>query len=649
VSYTAALFEAIESQIVSEGPFPIALLILDEQFKHLPRTYDELKERDKVRFGRFKNADEAWAHVQELAEEQGLVISARRFSDFERWLATEFDGRTLHCEPPDGLARFRTTGRLPPLPEVVNDLSQLVPPGSEVRTALPSRPSELRRLMMALRSEEDAGALRLDARKRQGYGLALGIAVTSTPRERLEAEIATLAPKLPVPLQTTSEEKLKEARTQAARRGLESTALRVGDAVHLINVDEKITEAAGKYPWLQVETIAVHPNPLQRMIKAVSSWSEDDFLYDPFLERLIEQLDPRQQERIGFLHARAGLLLNQALLIKAASPVAGWQPALEALLSVDPPAASLRVRWRKDPIEFAGQQRPGFVVPSSFARNTDKDWPLRQVPPLTDLILNREDNLVEVLRYPVQHGYGSDYDSRSPSILLPATREAAVDPGFWLDLYEAWQQWREEEARPRKEKVSFVQRGKPARYEQLWSEHQAHLLRGDLKTWDSTKCEFAPSFWEEADRELATVWLALRLSVPSAPRIRLPDGGVLLQLSPGVLAEIRVTQRTAPQPGESLRASLLYVPVQEDRTSPLLPSFTVMAPTHAVNKGYVFGPSLPRGLHLRGERFNAEIRFRGSALLSHSPANPLAAAAAVTQTQDEEEARKRQEDDDDDD
>ncbi|SEM03152.1 hypothetical protein SAMN05444354_110303 [Stigmatella aurantiaca] len=651
VSRTAALFEAIERQLVTPGPFPIALLILEEQFKHLPRTYDTLQEQNKVRFERFKEPNEAWNRLQELAEEQGLVISARRFGEVDRWLAAEFDGRSLQFAPPEGRSEFQQSGRLSSLSEVVNDLSLLVPAGSEVRAALPDNPLSLRRLMVALRSEEGAAALKISAPQRQGYGLQLGMAVASTPRERLEADISTLGQKLPIPIQEASPEKLAEARIQASRRGLEPLALRVGNSVHLINVDSKLTEALGKPSWLHVESIPILPSPLHRLLQAVSSWNEDDFLDDPFLEHLIERLDPSQQERLGFLHARAGLLFNQALPIKAASPVVDWQPALTGLLATDPPAASLRVRLASKLIDFVNQERPAFAVPLSFAQRTNVDWPLRQVPPLSDVILDREDNLVEVHACEAvlesEYGYGSS--RRTPDILLPATREAALDTGFWLDLYEAWQEWKKEEARSRSNEYYSDRRRKPERYEALWSSRREHLLQGAIRTWQATEYTFAPSFWEEADRELATLWLALRRSVARAPHVRLPDGSVLLQLNPAVLANIRVTQRSEPRPGEPLRASLLYEPVQEGNKPVLSPFFTVMAPTHAVNKGYTFGPLLPRGLYIRGERFNADIRFRVSAVLSPSLEDPLAAVAAVTQTRDEEEARQQQQQDDDDD
>ncbi|MFY0574179.1 hypothetical protein ACN28S_07325 [Cystobacter fuscus] len=106
-----------------------------------------------------------------------------------------------------------------------------------------------------------------------------------------------------------------------------------------------------------------------------------------------------------------------------------------------------------------------------------------------------------------------------------------------------------------------------------------------MRSWDASLLEYAPSFWEDADREFAMAWLALRLSVPNAPRIRLPDGAVLLQEGPGVLAEMRITQRTEPQPGEPMQASLLYVRPKNSRSESVSPDFMVVVPTHAVEKG----------------------------------------------------------------
>ncbi len=86
-----------------------------------------------------------------------------------------------------------------------------------------------------------------------------------------------------------------------------------------------------------------------------------DFLADPFLEYLIERLDPDRKERSAFLHARAGLVLTKALKPKPTPYVSDWQSALAELLSGAPPTARLRIHVTnsKDSLwDYGGVQPP---------------------------------------------------------------------------------------------------------------------------------------------------------------------------------------------------------------------------------------------------------------------------------------------------
>ncbi|MFP2926682.1 hypothetical protein ACLESO_16035 [Pyxidicoccus sp. 3LG] len=632
VSHNVALFEAIERQLISGGPFPMVLLMLEDQFRHLPRSFDEYKDKDQLRFEKVKTVEDGWARVQELAEEQGLVVSRRRFPDFERWLATSFNGKSLEFEPSDGLKEYSELGRLPPLPEVLHDLSSLVPPGQERRQVPPDDPRDLRRLMVALSSESTVVALNLPATARQDLALTLGITATSTLQERREAEIAAFTQSLSIPLKTVALNQLEEIRSRGARRGLEPTVLRVGDIVHLLNVDEALADRARGYEWARVEHVSSRPTPLARLVDAVREWTEDDYLFDPLLEQLIERLDPMQVERRLFLHARAGLLLNHALSVKSAPLIDDWRPALQMLISEDPPEALVRVGTNGGRLSHGHGDVRVFAVPGAYAERAKAERALHQLEPMGDILVRRGEQVVAVRNFGSESSTGRNYSS----FLVAQGAEAALDNDLWLDLSDTLPgEW------------SLVQ--------SVLDRHRGRVMHARTDSWATTELTLDEKSWVEADRELALVWMALRRACADAPWIRLPDKAVLLQVTAGIFAEIRVTRRSEPAPEARIQASLLRSLCVDSYSSyPLtlqLEGIRTTIPTHGVTgTGYGFGPSLLREIHLRGSLFNARIRFHGSALFELAPARMAAAAAAAMKQHDSDEADEaaRRDDDDDD-
>jgi hypothetical protein len=489
-------------------------------------------------------------------------------------------------------------------------------------------------LMVQLRSEADAAKLNIPAPARQCLARALGITATSTARERLEAEMATFIQGLPLPVTTAEPKQLEELRVRATRRGLDPTALRVGDVVHLLNVDDEVASRAKQHPWARVEHITSRPTPLARLLEAVRDWTEDDYLFDPLLEQLIERLDPAKEERKLFLHARVSLLLNQALAPKPVTLVADWLPALRELLSANPPEALIRVGTNGGKLMHQGNELRLFALPGRFANLAKKTPDFYQVPPVGEVLVPRGQQVV-VVRPPDERNdswHGGGYTD----FYIADGAEAARDIDLWLDLSDAL--------------MGKQNEGKGVR-----DKHRQRVQRARADLWRTHELDPGESSWSDADRELALAWMALRRATENATWIPLPNQSVLLQVTPGIFAELHVTQRAQSVPDAPIQASLLR-PLSVDpgyQVSFRLEDIRTTIPTHGVaGTDYEFGPSLLREIHLRGGRFNARIRFHGSALFEIStPRMPVVAAAVMKKHDDDaaDEARRRVDDDDDDD
>jgi hypothetical protein len=635
------LFAELKRCLITEGPYPISLVILEEQYDRLPRSFDDYK--DKVRVVRVKDAAEGWECTQELADEQGLVLSYRRFSDFERWLAADFEGGVLRLEPANGLELFRAQGRLPTLEPVTHDLTDLVPPGSEERVWLPDSACEQHRLMRALRSEKGATALGQDAASRQGLARMLGLTATSTSQERLKAKVESLGRELPVGIQSAQVAELEAQLEQAQRRRVGPLALWIGDTVHLINVPNA-AQIGETRPWVRVHDVQPRPTALSVLLEAVGKWSEFDFLLDPFLDQLILRLTPEEKERLPFLHARAGLLQTHALQPTVTAPVSDWKPILDELLASDPPPALLRSRMSGKKIWHADRERPPFLVTAARAQAVKQAEcnELTEIAPVGEVLLSRQDELLLVGGAPIQQE-NSWSDRATPPILIPKTSEVARDPERWLDIYEGCQ---------------FGTKSRQEKGSGAWLKYRSDLHPGVLLSWATAPFAIAEEIWEQADRELAMAWLALRMALVQPQSIRLPDGAILLRLGGPFFAEIRVHPLAVRGEPKQVQGSLLldieFQRVESDRYGKMvfhhqLKGVSDLVTTHTVKGGYDFGALLPKRIHLSGERFCADIRFRGSALFAESSQSlPYAAAVARIDTEAEAERRRAQDDDDDD-
>lgn len=626
MTHVDALFAELKRLIIMEGPYPVALVLLESQYDRLPRSFDSLLNKEKLRLVQVKTPEQGREQARELAEEQGLVLSANRFPEFERWLAADFGGATLRTEPPDGLELFRRQGRLPSLDPVTYDLGDLVL-SAQVWSGELGSACDIHRLMRALRSETSSVGLNENAVTRQSKALALGISATSTARERMDAAIQELGCALPISIKKSSAAELKERLSQAQRRRIEPLALCVGDTVHLLNVSDAARFADGR-PWVHVYDIQPKPTPLSLLLEGVADWSEFDFLLDPFLDGLISRLDPEREQHDAFLHARAGLLLNQALEPKPVKLVSDWKPIMTRLLEGEPPAALLRIPVTGEQILYAHQMRLPFVVTQSRLKQFQENihHSLHQVPPVVDSLVLRGDAPFLVIGKRLSlRGYGSDV----PNTFLPGNASGARNSDLWLDLYE------NQREKGHTKKVS-------------WYHHREMLIQGDLSDWEMSAVELPRDVWAEADRELTMAWLALRLALMNPQSIRLPDGAILLRLGGPFFAEICLSSLSQPRDQMARVQAGLSLDITFNAYSRFeVAGLSELVTTHTVKGGYDFGARLPKRMFILGAGYSADIRFRGSALFSEfSQSSPH--AAAVARIDSEQQEAKRLADDDED-
>ncbi|MDC3958537.1 hypothetical protein KEG38_32075 [Polyangium jinanense] len=288
-----------------------------------------------------KERERARERVMVLAEDQGLVLAPYPFPVFERWVVTSFDRRELRFEPADALSVFAERGELPRLPTVEHDLASLggIKPAEE---KLPDDPFALRRLMVDLCVEERANGMKQSAAVRLGWARKLGITATSTERERIEVEIAALDAQIEVDAKRGNEAALEALLARARRRPVDTTAMRVGDVIHVLN-PKALPAKVETHPRIAVHRIDMPAPALVRLLNELDTWTEDDILDDPLLEHVIERLDPRGEERLAMLHARAQVMASRTMRVRQREGVDDWKTPLAALLAEDPPEAMLRV------------------------------------------------------------------------------------------------------------------------------------------------------------------------------------------------------------------------------------------------------------------------------------------------------------------
>lgn len=702
------LFDALKVTVLQPAEklklVPVVLVFSEEQFDSLPRSYDRLGEwliREEV-----KDRQEAWSRIAKLAGDGALVVSSRPFQPIERWLAMAASGNNLSLEPTDGLETFLKNARLSAPPaQVPHDLAKIATVNGNSKARIPSTPIEIRRMMLALGDEEQSAALKLSPSDRLAIAQALGVTATSTERERLEHELAGLASHVGLEPKSLNQTELDQILARAQRREVEFSLMRVRDQLHALNPPPK--SSLPKHARLTVHRMKSRRPAINRLMDVIDHWTADDYAADRGFTRVIERLDPKGEERLAFLHARACLMWSNGLCSPTVpTPLPDWKDGLNKLLSGEPPAAQLRLfvdAKARVLNEQLGHHLKPFLV---FKQELEETWPnfvpgniralkdpvatLLQIVPVREPMLVGRKQAVQLLdsydrtegsyynqtTYPAaEYCRAMDYSYRGdiplpkelpgfPSVLFPHTWKLLREKDLWLDLFDC-------------SAALSGSASDPASWARVGTElaHDRLLLIKQIRLYQET-VEFPRDIWADADQELALCWLALKNALAQGHAVRLHDGAVLLSMGAGLCARINIRRCTTVEESSAeeqvvrgcldawVRHGKRKTPDGEGEFWGVRLDHRQVTTHRATTTGYgnitattALGYDLPE-LYLAGHGLRAEITFLTSPLfLSYGGMTPPIAAIAAAGTQalveaqndDQREAERAAYDDDDDD
>lgn len=678
------LFDALKVTVLQPAEklklTPVVLVFTEEQFDFLPRSYDRLGEwliREEV-----KDRQEAWTKIAKLAGDGALVVSSRQFQPLERWLAMATSGKNLSLEPSDGLESFSKNARLSaPLAQVPHDLAKIATINGNSKARIPSTPIEIRRMMLALGSEEQSAALKLSPSDRLAIAQALGVTATSTERERLEHELAGLASHVGLEPKSLNQTELDQILARAQRREVEFSLMRVGDQLHALNPPPKTT--LPKHARLIVHRMKSRRPAINRLMDVIDNWTADDYAADRGFMKVIERLDPKGEERVAFLHARACLMWSNGLCSPTVpTPLPDWKDGLNKLLAGEPPAAQLRLfvsaEERQLNKQLGHKLKPCLVlkqeleetwpnfVPGSIRALKDPVASLLQIVPdrgpmlvgrtqalhLLDSYDREEGNYYNPTRYSAAEYYrAQDYSFRGhipllkelpgfPSVLLPHSWKLLREKDLWLDLFDCSSALSGQVADP----ASWARVGTELAEDRLLPIRQIRLYRESVG--------FPRDIWADADQELALCWLALRNALAQGHAVRLHDGVVLLSMGAGLCARINIRRCSTVEESTAneqqvrgcldawVRHGKRKTPDGEEEFWGVRLDHRQVTTHRATTTGYgditattTLGYDLPE-LYLAGHGLRAEITFLTSPLfLSYGGMMPPVAALAAAGTQ----------------
>lgn len=643
----AILFDELEKRILRDCPLqPIAMILTEQQWAKSPQSYSALRTLHLHKVG---SPADGQAAAVELAGADTLVVAPWQFDPSDRWLAAEFSNNILSFEPGNGLAVFAEHGAMPAEPAVEHPLDQICEPDAvRFRGVDEFTPARRRWWMYTLADEErtiealkTSDGLRTPAR-RLAFARQVGVAATSTARERLDHELDQLAARLRAALNLSVDVLDPVAHAERlARAELRPTppaAWRCGDELHVLHAASPID-----HPRIVVHRPAPAVPALTRLLEHMSEWTVYDHEADPTLARAVEALAPEGNERPALVHARAAVLWNGLRPEPRSGPrCEGWADELRAILAQDPPPASLRLRLpdsenEREYLAFdddnrltASMKSPSALLVRPPGRRTiiaDRERTVLRVdggPPETATLMidSSSSESVEVrlsrgytariFADPERRGYGGG--SNVTALWLPVLSRPKPDVDLWLDCME------------RSSSLGGWDWEHSKRCENLLRSTGSSRIKlleaGSVK---AEKLSIDPATWREADLHLAHCWLALRaaLELPRAVRVAT---GVVCSLGGGVsaLLEIHTRRRSAPP-----TVVAAFDATVDNRTVKLDLCFIS---THAAQVGShmtEFGIRLPSHLVLQTPTISASITFIASPLLHAGLASASGAIAPV--------------------
>jgi len=681
-----ALYSALRDDITSGPVRPILLILTDEQYERLPRSYDPMIAEGELRIERVATEDDARRAVMQSAREP-LVMSSWRFDPIERWLAADFDGESLVLDPVDGLSGFADDGELDGIAEVEHPLAEIAKGDSDAPPAQLKAPL-LRACLMALADEEKTVALIAsnedfeDPEKRMTFAQRIGATeVTSLAAERREYELVGLAKEISSSLglgvETVDDSEHSLLLNRAGKRPRPPAAWRHGDSIHLLHAD----------PPREHPAIVVHrPSPpepaIRRLLRHIEPWTAHDYERDPALARAVEELVKDDADRIALLHARATLLWGSALPEpKPLERQVEWLEPLRRLLASEPPPAALRVSCvqqeseffnsargvvRSESVRFVPFSEVGDELPARTFGQLSKDlraprpYPVRIVerggvglsfqdePPAKMWINVREDGRewrdseagwdMKVARYGGAWSPLSAKDLDDHGIWLPDLGDVEEVEDLWLDCFErsselsGWS-WDNSET-----SVELLRSLSNKRFRiVIPRENEERVVPLDV------------SLWREADLQLGQCWIALREALRRPQTVRLPSG-VLCSIGGGIsaLIEAHTLRDSGAPPLAAFDAHVL----RESQTRESVSLVYDKVWTHhsevwthdyeASDYRGATGVRVPGRLSLSGEGCLFTISFVASPLLH--PLSPAggAFAAAVAKAKDDQDDQDEQ-------
>ncbi|MGB1016348.1 MAG: hypothetical protein ACPG4T_19580, partial [Nannocystaceae bacterium] len=332
---TREMFLAVEQLLVCPGGLrPIVVVMLEEQYNALPRSFDDF---EACTYLRVPSPAEAAARIRELADETSLVASREPLVEVENWLAFDIEHGEFRVEPSDGLAHFADHGALPAPPTAVDhNLETLLGETELPEVDLPRSATARRRLMLSL------SAVRFEAPEtpedRAALGRALGVPVQATVKERLQLG-------LDVTIQAGTAQKLEALLRRARLQKLNTQILEIGGQLHVINAD--IRDASledNRVTFHTVESVPPAIRLLRERLPPMNTVFCDDRLHHDIIETLVNEGNDRRLLH----HALACLQWSNEIKRVEPKPVKQVQDALAAILNNPVPEALVRVDVSSD-------------------------------------------------------------------------------------------------------------------------------------------------------------------------------------------------------------------------------------------------------------------------------------------------------------
>ena len=609
----------LREEILAAGLVPATILVTERQIPLLPRTFDADMPTDLVPRP-VVGSESVEALVRELARESALVIAPWVCEPYERWAATG-SGGTFKVSPSDALERFARDGRLEPRTKAARDLRDLgVEPALEAAPPLPSDACALRDLVDALADAGRAAELTVrpqslfyDARRnepvtpeiRLAWALKLHAPAAATAAEIVEWEIATIADALGMAPDDDTEGALDRALARLSAGDHATKLFRGGDHLHVVGVIENVPEHVREHARVTPHLVAKRDSALARLRRETDTWTRDDFLDDPYLERAIAATRDAADEPVVVLHAQASILRSRSLGGAQSRTVPDWRGALSALLAGAPPEARVLLEDGAEHVFVRGDW------PTAERIEVLGAWAM--APCARELLVSRDDSA----------GVWTAPRDAVETWMAPTDAVETWMDGFdgdtegsivaWLDALEA-----HVDTSPIRD-----QRGNERPRVRPTFEPPAELQ-------DDPFAPSNPRSWPALDGLLASMWLALRGATRSSDAVTAADGSVVVHVGAGVMAQVAARSHERNDGSTEVRAAFRAT---HSRSCGGVPAVDLM--THVTAAGgeastHFAGHHLPRGLYLSGHGFAVDVTFSFAPWFSTSPLTPLSAAVAST-------------------